>query len=206
MASNSNMAKASAIQGLSAFHGISAQSSPAPDGGAVGVTISEMTHQGKVNVRCANGFHKKLSDIVGLKTDVENNHFSATKTRFAVWLSPDETLILTEAGAEVALCKQISDAAGKQTVSVNDITDALTSLHMKGAHVRDVLAKGCALDLHKDHFTAGMCAQTTLSHAAVTLLAVAEDEMIVICRTSFTDYTVAYLCDAAIEYGFTLKA
>lgn len=205
MANSSNQATA-IINGHSAFMSIDATSSPAPDGGKPGLVISEMTHQGKINIRCKPAFHKKLSKLTGLETAVANNKFAATKSRFAVWLSPDETLLLTEAGAEAALTKQILDEAGTSPIAVNDITDALTSLHLKGPAVRAVLAKGCALDLHKDHFVAGDCAQTTFSHAGVTLLAVGEDEMIVICRTSFTEYTVAYLCDAALEYGFELKA
>lgn len=206
MASPSNMTQSAVIDGHSGFFGMSPASSPAPEGGKVGLVIKELTHQGKINIRCASAFHKKLTNIVGLNTATKNNHFASTSTRFAVWLSPDETLLLTEAGAEAALVKQISDEAGKAHVSVNDITDALTSLHLKGPKVRDVLAKGCAIDLHKAYFKAGDCAQTTLSHAAITLLALGDDEMILICRTSFTDYTVKYLCDAALEYGYELKA
>ena len=203
---NSSQSATALINGHSAFMSIKAASSPAPDGGKVGLTISEMTHQGKLNIRCNSAFHKTLSKLTGLKTAVANNKFDATKSRYAIWQSPDETLVLTEAGAEAALAKQMTDAAGKHHIAVNDITDALTSLHLTGPAVRAVLAKGCALDLHKDHFVAGDCAQTTFSHAGVTILALGDDEMIILCRTSFTDYTVAYLCDAALEYGFELKA
>ncbi len=193
------------IQGNSAFATITAASAPAPHGGPVGVVISEISHQGKLNIRCNAAFHKQLTKLFGLDTKLDSNRFSSTASRHAVWLSPDEVLLLTEAGSEAALAKQIADNAGNSHIAVNDISDALTSLHLKGSAVRQMLAKGCAIDLHKDHFTTGDCAQTMLSHAAVTILALGDDEMMVICRTSFTDYTVAYLCDAALEYGFELK-
>ena len=199
-------AKTAVIDGHSAFSTLSAQSAPAPDGGKVGMVISEITHQGKITVRCDKGFHKKLSKLIGVTTDVANNKFASTTSRYAVWLSPDEVLLLTEAGSEAMLTKQIMDEAGKAHVSAVDVTDAMTALHLKGHAVRTILAKGCALDLHKDHFVAGDCAQTGFSHAGVTLLALGEDEMILLCRTSFTDYTVSYLCDAALEFGFELKA
>ena len=197
---------AKSLHGNSALFGIDASSSPAPDGGPVGLVLRELAHQGKVNIRCDRRFHKAAKPLVGLDTDLPNNRFDATASRYAIWLSPDEVMVLTEAGSEDALAKQLSDAAKAQHVAINVVTDALTSLHLKGPAVRAVLAKGCALDLHRDHFVTGDCAQTTLSHAAVTLLALGDDEMIVICRTSFTDYTVAYLCDAALEYGFELQA
>ena len=203
---NQARAKTSPIQGHSAFMGIEAASAPAPNGGSVGVVISELTHQGKLNIRCEKKHHKTLSKLMGIETNLDNNRFASTTSRYAIWLSPDEILVLTQAGEEGALAAQITAATKGTHSAVNDITDAMTSLHLKGACVRQMLAKGCAIDLHKDHFEAGDCAQTTLSHAGVTLLAVGDDEMILICRTSFTDYMVAYLCDAALEYGFTLRA
>lgn len=205
MANSSNATQA-IIDGHSAFTTITAQSAPNPNGGKPGLVISEIAHQGKLNIRCNKAFHKKLSKLVGLPTDVANNKFAATSSRYAIWLSPDEILLLTEAGAETSLAKQITDDAGRAHIAVNDITDALTSLHLTGPAVRDVLAKGCAIDLHKDHFIKADCAQTNLSHAGVTILALGDEEMILLCRTSFTDYTIAYLCDAALEFGFELKA
>ena len=194
------------IDGHSAFATLTARSAPNPNGGAVGLVIKELSHQGKLNIRGDNAFQKKCATLTGLNIAQGNNQFSATASRFYVWLAPDEYLLLTEAGAENALARQITDKAGKAHFAVNNITDAMTSLHLKGPAVRDVLAKGCGLDLHKDHFKKGACAQTTLSHAGIILLALDDEEMILICRTSFTDYTVAYLCDAALEFGFDLKA
>ena len=203
---NQARAKTSPIQGHSAFMNIEAASSPAPDGGSVGVVMSELTHQGKLNIRCDENLHKKLTKLVGIETNLDNNRFASTKSRYAIWLSPDEILVLTGAGEEGELAAQITATAKGAHMAVNDITDAMTSLHLTGSSVRQMLAKGCAIDLHKDHFKAGDCAQTTLSHAGITLVALGDDEMILLCRTSFTDYVVTYLCDAALEYGFTLKA
>ena len=203
---NSSIASTAMINGHSAFTSITAQKSAAPNGGPIGLVISEMTHIGKLNIRCDDNFHKTLSKIVGLETKLASNRSSSTSSRHALWLAPDEILLLSEAGTEQSLAKQIDDSAGKHHISVNDITDALTALRLTGPYVRHVLAKGCGIDLHKDHFRAGDCAQTTYSHAAVTILALSDEDMILLCRTSFTNYTVAYLCDAALEYGFELKA
>ena len=192
------------IDGLSAFYGKDKQAMPNPNGGAVGMVLRELTHQGKLNLRCSDKFHKQVSKIIGLDSNPSNNHFTAAGDRLAVWLGPDEVMILLEAGAETAMARQIKDAGSKDHIAVNDVTDALTSLSLTGPSVRAVLAKGCALDLHKDYFTSGMCAQTTLSHAGVTILCKDADEFIIICRTSFTDYLVDYLCDAALDCGYQL--
>ena len=196
----------SAINGLSAFYTIKANSQPNPNGGAIGLVISELTHQGKLNLRCKADMHKKVTKIIGMDSNPANNKVTQAGNRFAVWLGPDEVMLLVEAGAETAIAKQIHDNAGKAHMAVNDVTDALVSIQLKGAAVRNVLAKGCALDLHKDHFIKGDCAQTIMAHAGITLICVEEDEFIIIGRTSFAEYIVAYLADAALEYGYEVKA
>jgi sarcosine oxidase gamma subunit len=50
-----------------------------------------------------------------------------------------------------------------------------------------------------------MCAQTMLSHAAVTLVAVSDDQFTLICRTSFGAYVHDWLMDAGLEYGVSFK-
>ena len=196
----------SAINGLSAFHTIEADSQPNPNGGDIGVVISEITHQGKLNLRCSADMHKKVTKIIGMDSNPANNHVTIAGERYVVWLGPDEVMLLVEAGAETAIEKQINDAAGKAHMAVNNVTDALVSITLKGKAVRHVLAKGCALDLHKDHFQPGQCAQTIMAHAGMTLICVGEDEFILIGRTSFADYIVSYLADAALEYGYKVKA
>ncbi len=85
------------------------------------------------------------------------------------------------------------------------ISDALSVYSLTGPCIREVLAKGCALDLHKTVFTQSMCAQTTLDRAAVTLICEGEDEIRLICRRSFADYVETWLKDAATEFGYEVR-
>ena len=75
------------------------------------------------------------------------------------------------------------------------------SLTLRGRHVHEVLAKGCALDLHPRAFGHGSSAQTTLGQAGVVLLASAEPgEFTVLVRQSFANYLADWLIDAAEEF------
>ena len=74
---------------------------------------------------------------------------------------------------------------------------------MSGPHVRDVLAKHCALDFHSTVFTPGMAQQSLLSHAGVNIICRAENEFLIIGRTSFMPYIAELMMDAAIEYGYS---
>src|ERR687888_465467 len=66
---------------------------------------------------------------------------------------------------------------------------------------RDVLLKGCALDLHPRAFDVGRCVQTLLARAQVVLVArTNEPAYWVFVRASFAEYLAEWLLDAAAEY------
>jgi sarcosine oxidase subunit gamma len=85
------------------------------------------------------------------------------------------------------------------------VTDSLCALSLRGPAVRQVLAKGCSLDLHPSKFGAGDSAQTMLAHAAVTLMANDEAGFTLICRTSFAPYVAEWLLDAGLEFGASFR-
>ena len=83
-----------------------------------------------------------------------------------------------------------------------DVSGQRTTLRLSGSHARDVLAKGCALDLHPKVFGVGSAAQTMLGQAGIVLLALDDGacDFLVLVRSSFARYVVAWLLDAMAEY------
>ena len=203
MASTSQ--KSTILPGRSVLHGQAATITANPNGGKPSLVFYEMAHLGKLNLRTDKSAGKMVKTITGCAFPPAANKFTSAGERHAVWLGPDEFLVLCEAGKDEDLTRAIQTALGSRHSAVTNISDALAAFHLKGAAVRQVLAKGCSLDLHPDSFLSGDAAQTLLSHAAVTIMALAEDEFIVICRTSFASYLHDWLCDAALEYGVTFK-
>ena len=134
-----------------------------------------------------------------------NNSFVKVGDRQLVWLGPDEFLLLCEAGSEAHLHSQLMLDLGSVHAAATNVTDSLCALSLRGPAVRQVLAKGCALDLHPAAFAPGMCAQSMLSHAAVTLMANEDNRFTVICRTSFAPYLHNWLLDAGMEYGVSFR-
>ena len=199
MASTSQ--KSTILPGRSALHGQAATTHPNPKGGKPGLVFCEMAHLGKLNMRADKSAGKIIKSITGCTFPPAANKFTTAGERHAVWLGPDEFMIICEAGKDEELASAVHASFGSQHAAVTNITDALAAFHLKGAAVRQVLAKGCALDLHHNSFTSGDAAQTLLSSAAVTIMALADDEFIVICRTSFASYLHDWLLDAGLEYG-----
>jgi sarcosine oxidase subunit gamma len=76
------------------------------------------------------------------------------------------------------------------------------TLRLTGSRARDVLAKGCSIDLHPRSFCRGSSAQTTLGQAGVVLLALADsgDDYAILVRSSFAGYLADWLADAAVEF------
>ncbi len=99
----------------------------------------------------------------------------------ALWLGPDEWLVL--GGRE----QDYPDAWAAVDVSANRVC-----FELSGEGAADVLARGCALDLHPSVFPPGRCAQTLLARAQVILYRTSEEMFRVLGRPSFADYVRAW--------------
>ena len=86
-----------------------------------------------------------------------------------------------------------------------DVSAQRIGLRISGPRARQVLAKGCAIDLHPRVFVPGSSAQTTLGQAGVVLLALGgrddDAEFAVLVRSSFAGYLATWLLDACLEYA-----
>jgi sarcosine oxidase subunit gamma len=84
-----------------------------------------------------------------------------------------------------------------------DVSAQRTTLRLSGPDARDVLAKGCSLDLHPRMFRKGTAAQTMLGLAVVVLIALDDDgtDYGILVRSSFARYLADWLIDAAEEFG-----
>ena len=82
-----------------------------------------------------------------------------------------------------------------------DVSAQRTTVRLRGAHARDLLAKGCSLDLHPSAFGVGAAAQTMLGLAAVVLIPLDDKgtDYRILVRSSFARYLAEWLIDAAKE-------
>ena len=190
------------FSGQTALAGLASNTSANPDGGAIGLIFGEMAHLGKLNLRGQNDLAKAVKVITGCTFPPKANRFQSAGDRHVVWLGPDEYLLLCEAGKEQELQGSLNSMIPSPHFAITDVSDSLCALSLRGPAVRAVLAKGCGLDLHPEKFAVGQSAQSLLALSAVTLMAVADDAFILICRTSFAPYVQRWLADAALEYGY----
>ena len=95
-------------------------------------------------------------------------------------------------------------ATGLEGSVVTDLSQARTVLRIGGGQARDVLAKGCALDLHPGVFPVGSCTATSVAGLAAVLVAVddAPTYDLHVART-YGQYVWEWICEAAAEYGYS---
>ncbi|WP_299038601.1 sarcosine oxidase subunit gamma [uncultured Pseudokineococcus sp.] len=119
-----------------------------------------------------------------------------------VWLGPDEWLVLADEPRPEALEERLRAALVPVGGSAVDVSAQRMSLRLRGAHARDVLAAGCAVDTHPAVFGAGTSAQTLLGQAGVVLLSRSDagDDYEVLVRSSFARYLADWLLDAFVEH------
>jgi sarcosine oxidase, subunit gamma len=123
----------------------------------------------------------------------------------AVWLGPDEWLLTSTTETPDEFESRVRAAVLPLGGSATDVSAQRIGLRLTGARVRDVLAKGCSIDLHPRAFGRGRSAQTTLGQAGVVLLSLSDagDDYVVHVRSSFAGYLADWLLDAALEFTTT---
>ncbi len=176
-----------------------------PGTGSDAAVITEHPHTGKIDLRGDaghEGFMEAVANVVGVAPPAEANTVAAAGKNAILWLGPDEWLVVTPPGAQGAIEAALGEALDGRHVSVTNTTDARTVIRISGARARDVLMKGCPLDLHPREFAPGQCAQTLPARADI-LIHQRDDaptyDIYVLC--SFSRYLWDWLVDAAREFS-----
>jgi len=106
-------------------------------------------------------------------------------------LSPSEWWLVSS-GAPVA------ELPALRTI---DLSEGRTVMRLAGPRARDVLAKGCGLDLHPSAFAAGRCTQTPVAHIGCVLHQVDATTWDFYVPRSYARHFWEWLTDAASEFG-----
>jgi sarcosine oxidase subunit gamma len=159
---------------------------------------------GFVNLRGNPGndaFREAVEAGLGQTLPLEPNTISDGRHR-VYWLGPDEWLITTEAGSVPALVADLEKRFADMHTAVNDVSGGNVAFRLTGAGARDLLAKGCTLDLHPRAFAVGDCAQSGLGKTGA-LIGLVDDTPTfeVIVRRSFAGYLEKWLRHAGRDRG-----
>ncbi|MGF6853607.1 sarcosine oxidase subunit gamma [Paraburkholderia sp. CI3] len=146
-------------------------------------------------------FIRAVEQVIGCKPPEKPNTVARGNGYDMVWLGPDEWLVRSETAHDATrtapLQAKLGAAFAGVFASAVDVGSGYTVLEISGTRTRDVLARGCPLDLHPKLFGLGQCAQSHYFKASITLLPTGTDSFDIVVRRSFADYFVRIMLDAA---------
>jgi sarcosine oxidase, subunit gamma len=125
------------------------------------------------------------------------NTVARGRTHDALWLGPDEWLLVSHEPRPPALAEGLQRSLERQFASAVDVSSSYAVLELSGDLGRDVLQKGCPLDLHPRRFAAGQCAQSHYFKAGILLRPLGSDAYQVFFARSYADYAVRIMLAAA---------
>ncbi len=168
-----------------------------------GIALREAPRAGMINLRGDpqdDAFRDAVRAALDIDLPLAANTSRESAPLSALWLGPDEWLLLCAEASAPAVIDSLRAALSGRHAAIVDVSGSRCILRLSGTAVRDVLARGCALDLHPRVFARGVVAQTRLAQAEVILHRGAEDAFDIYVARSFADYLWRWLADA-IEVG-----
>jgi sarcosine oxidase subunit gamma len=150
-----------------------------------------------VRVEASSSAMQRLATALDFVLPLEPNTVTGKVDHYALWLGPDEWLIVGPEGTEAVLEARCRSALGSDFGSVVDVSANRTTLELHGPNARVVLETGCAIDLHPRAFGPGRCAQTLVARTAVVLhQTTGEPRYRLLVRPSYAAFLATWFCDA----------
>jgi sarcosine oxidase, subunit gamma len=119
--------------------------------------------------------------------------------RAALWLGPDERLLIGPADAAADLLERLQRALAGSVHSLVEVSHAQCALEVSGPRAAQALNAGCPLDLDPTSFPLDMCTRTVFAKAQIVLWRTGTETFRVDVARSFTPYVSQLLALVASE-------
>ena len=145
--------------------------------------------------RCSSDAKPALERLFGLELPPEPNTARGQQPR-AIWTGPNEGLAVG-----VALQVGPENTPRAPPMLAVDVSDGRYGLDVSGAQARDLLAKGCSLDLHPSLFGVDRTARTLFAQVPVLIDHVEDGLFRLWFDVSYRTYLRSWFADALIEFS-----
>ena len=180
---------------------LAAQFAAAEVTGAHGVALREVPFLTMVGLRLAPGSDAahRVEARLGTPLPARCGEIGIGTGCSVLWLSPDEFLVVSAANP-TEFTARLVQALGSEPGSAVDLSANRTTFELTGPAARDVLEKGCPLDLHPRAFRVGAAYVTEIGPVPVILWKTGPETYEIYPRASFADYLGRWLLDAMAEF------
>ncbi|RWL13893.1 MULTISPECIES: sarcosine oxidase subunit gamma [Mesorhizobium] len=160
---------------------------------ATGVTLAVLPPAERISLRAPDASVAALSKALGVTLPQKPKTSAAKAGRTALWLGPDEWLVIDEVGKDpLADCAEVTVLHSAVGISHRNVAISVT-----GPAAAATINSGCPQDLSLDAFPVGAASRTILGKVEIVLLRTASDAFRVECWRSFSDYVFTFLSEAA---------
>jgi len=140
-----------------------------------------------------------VDDAFGVTLPTEPCRARAAGGLAALWLGPDEWLLLAPIAKHAECTRALRQATAGRPASLVDISHRNCAVMVEGEGAARLLNAGCPLDLDLAAFPVGMCARTLFAKAEVVLWRTAANTFRAELWRSFAPYVVEHLAVAIVD-------
>jgi sarcosine oxidase subunit gamma len=148
-----------------------------------------------------------LAQAAGVAPPIEPNLAATVEGLSVLWMGPGRWLIVTTRQSPAELAETLSSACADTSGTVVDVSHGRTAIRVIGSRARELIAKGCPLDLHPSVFSPGNCAQSMFAGVSLLLHAVDDRPCFdLYFPRSYAASVWEMLADMAGEFGYRVEA
>jgi sarcosine oxidase, subunit gamma len=170
---------------------------------AAAVRIDTMSGRAALRLRSWTPEHTGSARAVTLDGSELPSQVGATSSRQmrVLCLGPADWLIVGEGLNAAHIYERVAAEVRRQELVLVDQSQGLAILRVQGRAARELLSKGCGLDLHVRSFPFGRCARTRFAQIPVVIDCVGESDLFELYfARSYLAHLRSWLLDAAVEF------
>ena len=168
---------------------------------ANGVRLETLPAFGRLNFRGRAEAVAAMGEVFGLALPQEACRAAISGSRAALWLGPDEWLLLMLPGDTDAVIAAAGEKLAGLPHSLVDISERQIALGLSGRWATTVLAGGNPLDFDLRAFPVGMCTRTIMGKAELAIWRTEPDRFHIEVWRSFAPYVRGFLREHMREFG-----
>ena len=169
-----------------------------------GIVVKEISPTMKLNLRGKKReFLTNIGKNLNMILPTEANTSTTSDKLTAIWLSPDEWMIISNELAskdtnKSDLYEMLFNSISKTNLgAVIDVTDQFVQLELKGENVYEIFSAGSPFNFNEFKEKKGSTAQTVLNHIDVILHHKDENILNLFVRRSFAEHLCSWIEDCA---------
>lgn len=149
----------------------------------------------RISLRARSESVPALSEALGVALPQQPKHSATKGTRSALWLGPDEWLVI-----DTGDHSPYADLQGFEVLhAATDVSHRNIGILISGEGAEATINAACPQDLSLAAFPVGACARTVFGKAEIVLWRLSETEFRIECWRSFAEYVFALLSEGALD-------